>query len=171
VHDQTEMGSPFRILTLIDEYTKQSLATHVAWSIRAVDAITVIEAAIHRYGLPEHLRSDNGPEFIAYAIRDWMANNDIKTIYIKPGAPWEQPFIESFHDKLRDECLNREIFGSLLEASIVIEQWRIEYNQRRPHSSLGYLTPAEFAEQQKFQTMQPIRHKDNRWALESLGFN
>ena len=171
VHDQTEMGSPFRILTLIDEYTKQALATHVAWSIRAVDAITVIEAAIERYGLPEHLRSDNGPEFIAYAIRDWMANNDIKTIYIKPGAPWEQPFIESFHDKLRDECLNREIFGSLLEARILIEQWRIEYNQRRPHSSLGYLTPAEFAEQQKFQTMQPRRHKDNRWALESRGFN
>ena len=147
VHDQTEIGSPFRILTLIDEYTKQSLATHVAWSIRAVDALTVIEAAIQRYGVPEHLRSDNGPEFIAYAIRDWMANNDIKTLYIKPGAPWEQPFIESFHDKLRDECLNREIFGSLLEARIVIEAWRMEYNQRRPHSSLGYLTPAEFAAQ------------------------
>jgi putative transposase len=171
VHDQTEIGSPFRILTLIDEYTKQSLATHVAWSIRAVDAITVIEAAIERYGVPEHLRSDNGPEFIAYAIRDWMANNDIKTLYIKPGAPWEQPFIESFHDKLRDECLNREIFGSLLEARIVIEAWRTEYNQRRPHSSLGYLTPAEFAAQQKFQNMQPRRHKDNRWALEPLGCN
>src|SRR6266853_6192632 len=82
VHDQTEIGSPFRILTLIDEYTKQALATHVAWSIRAVDAITVIEAAIERYGVPEHLRSDNGPEFIAYAIRDWIANNDIKILYI-----------------------------------------------------------------------------------------
>ena len=171
VHDQTEIGSPFRILTLIDEYTKESLATHVAWSIRALDAVTVIEAAIERYGAPEHLRSDNGPEFIAYAIRDWMADNHIKTIYIKPGAPWEQPFIESFHDKLRDECLNREIFGSLLEARIIIEQWRIEYNQHRPHSSLGYRTPAEFAQQQKFQTMQPRKHKDNRWALESLGFN
>jgi putative transposase len=171
VHDQTEIGSPFRILTLIDEYTKESLATHVAWSIRALDAVTVIEAAIERYGAPEHLRSDNGPEFIAYAIRDWMADNAIKTIYIKPGAPWEQPFIESFHDKLRDECLNREIFGSLLEARIIIEQWRIEYNQHRPHSSLGYRTPAEFAQQQKFQTMQPRKHKDNRWALESLGFN
>ena len=79
-----------------------------------------------------------------------MADNDIKTIYIKPGAPWEQPFIESFHDKLRDECLNREIFGSLLEARIIIEQWRIEYNQRRPHSSLGYLTPAEFAGRSEF---------------------
>jgi putative transposase len=171
VHDQTEIGSPFRILTLIDEYTQESLATHVAWSIRALDAVTVIEAAIERYGVPEHLRSDNGPEFIAYAIRDWMADNAIKTIYIKPGAPWEQPFIESFHDKLCDECLNRKIFGSLLEARIIIEQWRIEYNQRRPHSSLGYLTPAEFAEQQKFQSMQPRIHKDNRWALEPIGCN
>ena len=171
VHDQTEMGSPFRVLTLIDEYTKQSLATHVAWSIRALDAITVIEAAIERYGVPEHLRSDNGPEFVAYAIRDWMAEHQIKTIYIKPGAPWEQPFIESFHDKLRDECLNREIFGSLLEARIIIEQWRIEYNQRRPHSSLGYLTPAEFVEQQKVSKHAPIRHKDNRWVLEPIGFN
>jgi transposase InsO family protein len=121
--------------------------------------------------VPEHLRSDNGPEFIAYAIRDWMANNDIKILYIKPGAPWEQPFIESFHDKLRDECLNREIFGSLLEARIVIEAWRMEYNQRRPHSSLGYLTPAEFAAQQKVSKHAPRRHKDNRWALEPLGFN
>jgi putative transposase len=100
-----------------------------------------------------------------------MANNAIKTLYIKPGAPWEQPFIESFHHKLRDECLNREIFGSLLEARIVIEAWRMEYNQRRPHSSLGYLTPAEFAAQQKFQSMQSRRHKDSRWALEPLGCN
>jgi putative transposase len=171
VHDQTQEGRPFRILTLIDEHTKQCLATHVGWSVRAVDAITVIEASIQRYGAPEHIRSDNGSEFIARAIQDWLSDNEIKIIYIKPGSPWEQPFIESFHDKLRDECLNREMFGSLLEARIIIEQWRIEYNQRRPHSSLGYLTPAEFAEQQKFQSMQLIRHKDNRWALEPIGFN
>ena len=171
VHDQTQEGTPFRILTLIDEHTKQCLATHVGWSVRAVDVITVIEASIQRYGAPEHIRSDNGSEFIAHAIQDWLSDNEIKIIYIKPGSPWEQPFIESFHDKLRDECLNREMFGSLLEARIIIEQWRIEYNQRRPHSSLGYLTPAEFAKQQKFQSMQPIRHKDNRWALEPIGFN
>src|SRR6266581_3272234 len=141
VHDQTQEGRPFRILTLIDEHTKQCLATHVGWSVRAVDVITVIEASIQRYGAPEHIRSDNGSEFIARAIQDWLSDNEIKIIYIKPGSPWEQPFIESFHDKLRDECLNREMFGSLLEARIIIEQWRIEYNQRRPHSSLGYLTP------------------------------
>jgi putative transposase len=145
VEDQTENGTRFRILTLIDEYTRRCLATHVAWSIRAVDVITVVEAAMERYGVPEHLRSDNGPEFIAYAIRDWLQERQVKAIYIKPGSPWENGHIESFHDKLRDELLNREVFGRLLEARVVIEQWRCEYNQNRPHSSLGYQTPEEFA--------------------------
>ncbi len=145
VEDQTENGTRFRILTLLDEYTRQSLAVHTAWSIRAVDAITVIEAAIARYGAPEHLRSDNGPEFIAYAIQDWLKQRAIKTLYIKPGSPWENGHIESFHDKLRDECLNRELFGTLAEARVILESWRMEYNERRPHSSLGYQTPGEFA--------------------------
>lgn len=145
VEDQTENGSRFRILTLLDEHTRQSLAVHAAWSIRAVDAITVIEAAIERYGAPENLRSDNGPEFIAYAIQDWLKERQIKTLYIKPGSPWENGHIESFHDKLRDECLNRELFGTLAEARVILESWRVEYNERRPHSSLGYRTPEEFA--------------------------
>ncbi|MFM8457777.1 MAG: IS3 family transposase [Chthoniobacterales bacterium] len=145
VEDQTENGSRFRILTILDEHTRQCVATHAAWSIRAVDVITVLEAAIARYGAPEHLRSDNGPEFIAYAIQDWMEKALIKRIYITPGSPWENGHIESFHDKLRDECLNRELFGSLLEARVILESWRIEYNESRPHSSLGYQTPAEFA--------------------------
>ena len=145
VEDQTENGSKLRMLTLIDEYTRQSLAIHVAWSIRAVDVITVVEAAMERYGVPEHIRSDNGPEFIAYAIEDWLKERQIKSIYIKPGAPWENGYIESFHDKLRDEFLNREIFGSLLEAKVLAEQWRLEYNQERPHSSLENQTPDEFA--------------------------
>jgi transposase InsO family protein len=145
VEDQTENGTRFRILTLLDEFTRQSLAVHAAWSIRAVDAITVIEAAIERYGAPQHLRSDNGPEFIAYAIQDWLKERQIKTLYIKPGSPWENGHIESFHDKLRDECLNRELFGTLAEARVILESWRIEYNEHRPHSSLGYKTPGEFA--------------------------
>ena len=145
VADQTENGSNFRILTLLDEHTRQCLATHAAWSIRAVDVITVLEAAIARYGVPEHIRSDNGPEFIAYAIGDWLAEAKIKTLYIKPGSPWENGHIESFHDKLRDECLNRELFGSLAEARVILESWRMEYNECRPHSSLGYQTPGEFA--------------------------
>ena len=145
VEDQTENGTRFRVLTLIDEYTRECLAVHVDWSIRAVDVITVVEAAMARYGVPTHLRSDNGPEFIAYAIQDWLRDKNVKTIYITPGSPWENPYIESFHDKLRDECLNREIFGSLWEARVVIEQWRLYYNAERPHSSLRYQTPAEFA--------------------------
>jgi len=145
VADQTENGSRFRMLTLLDEHSRRCLAVHVGWSIRAVDVITIVEMAFARYGKPHHLRSDNGPEFIAYAIQDWLGRNEIKTLYIKPGSPWENGHIESFHDKLRDECLNRELFGSLREARVVIEDWRCEYNQRRPHSSLGYQTPEEYA--------------------------
>jgi putative transposase len=148
LYDQTEHGRSLRILTLIDEHTKECLAIHAGYSIRAVDAITVLEAAIQRYGAPKHLRSDNGPEFIAQAIQDWLATQRVRSVYIQPGAPWEQAYIESFHDKLRDECLNREIFYSLLEARLVLEQWRVEYNQHRPHSALGYLTPSEFAARQ-----------------------
>jgi putative transposase len=143
VEDQTENGTRFRALTLIDEHTRECLAVHVDWSIRAVDVITVVEAAMARYGASSHLRSDNVPEFIAYAIQDWLREKAVKTIYITPGSPWENAYIESFHDKLRDECLNREIFGSLWEARVVIEQWRLYYNTERPHSSLGYQTPAE----------------------------
>ena len=145
VADQTENGSQFRILTLIDEHTRECLATHAGWSIRAVDVITVIEAAIERHGAPTRIRSDNGPEFIAYAVQDWLKDQEIETLYIKPGSPWEQASIERFHDKLRDELLNREIFGTLREAQVVLEAWRCEYNEERPHSSLGYQTPSEFA--------------------------
>ena len=144
IFDQTEQGRTLRILTLIDEYTKQALAIHVGYSIRAVDAITVLEAAVERYGAPQNIRSDNGPEFIAKAIQDWLGQTNIQTAYIRPGSPWEQAYIESFHDKLRDECLHREILPTLAEARVILEGWRVEYNQQRPHSALGYLTPEEF---------------------------
>src|SRR5260370_12044410 len=116
----------------------------------------MIEAAIQSDGAPEHISSDNGSEFIANAIQDWLSDNEIKIIYIKPGSPWEQPFIESFHDKLRDECLNREMFGSLLEARIIIEQWRIDSNQRRPHNPLHNPTPPHLPNHQHLHTIQPI---------------
>lgn len=145
VTDMTRSGCRFRMLTLIDEYTRQCLAIHPAWSIRAKDVIDVVTQAMKSYGQPEHLRSDNGPEFIAYAIKDWLADLNIRTIYITPGSPWEQAHIESFHDKFRDECLNRELFESLAVAKVIVEQWRKEYNQQRPHSSLSYQTPDEFA--------------------------
>ena len=125
---------------------KQCLAIEVGRSIRAVDAIRVLGGAIERYGQPEHIRSDNGPEFIAEAIRQWMSAAQIKSLYIQPGSPWEQAYIESFHDKFRDECLNRELFATLAEARVIIESWRREYNQMRPHSALGYLTPEEFSQ-------------------------
>ena len=152
VEDQTENGTRFRVLTLIDEYSRRCLAMHVGWSIRAVDVITVVEAAMGRYGKPGHIRSDNGPEFIAYAIGDWLKAGAVGTIYITPGSPWENAYIESFHDKLRDECLNRELFGSLREAQVILDQWRMEYNEARPHSSLGYQTPAEYAVKQTNQS-------------------
>ena len=103
VHDQTENGTRFRILTLIDEYTREILAMRVAWSIRAVDVLASLAEAIGRYGAPGHIRSDNGPEFIACAIQDWLEEKKIKAIYIEPGSPWENGHIESFHDKFRDE--------------------------------------------------------------------
>jgi transposase InsO family protein len=130
---------------MIDEYTRECLATHCGRSIRGTDVIAVIDAAIERHGAPQHIRSDNGPEFIAYAVQDWLKDLDIEILYIKPGSPWEQAFIESFHDKLRDELLNREIFGSLREAQVILDSWRTEYNEQRPHSSLGDQTPSEFA--------------------------
>ncbi|MGA3282935.1 MAG: integrase core domain-containing protein, partial [Verrucomicrobiota bacterium] len=131
-------------LTLLDEYTRECLAVHVDWSIRVVDVITVVEAAMARYGVPEHLRSDNGPEFVAYAIQDWLRDKQVKTIYITPGAPWENAYIESFHDKLRDECLNREIFGSLWEARVVIEQWRLYYPGLTRTGTQGFIKPGKY---------------------------
>lgn len=145
VEDQTVSGSRFRVLTLIDEHTRECLAMHAGWSIRAVDVIGAVERAMTQYGVPEHLRSDNGPEFVAYAIQDWLKDRGVGTIYITPGSPWENAHIESFHDKLRDELLNRELFGSLREAQVILEQWRRDFNEQRPHSSLRYQTPGEFA--------------------------
>ena len=129
----------------MDEHTRERRATHVAWSIRATDVLGVLESAMRRHGMPAHIRSDNGPEFIAYSIQDWMQHRQIKMSYIKPGSPWENASIESFHNQLCPECLNREVFGSLAEARVVIEQWRRENNEYRPHSSVGYGTPAQTA--------------------------
>jgi putative transposase len=172
VHDQLESGSAFRILSLIDEYTKECLALHVGWSIRAIDAIEVIEQMIERHGQPAYLRSDNGPEFIAYAITDWMKERGVSSLYIKPGAPWEQAYIESFHDKLRDECLNREVFATLAQACVIIESWRKEYNEHRPHSPLAYRTPNEFATQNRKQTRDLVTDKPRRKNGEhALGFD
>jgi putative transposase len=143
--DQTEDGRSLKLLTVLDEFTRESLAIEVSRSIRGGDVIGVLEYLFLIRGLPRFIRSDNGPEFIADAIRRWLEINHVETLYIAPGSPWENGYIESFNGKLRDEILNREVFCSVTEAKVIVESWRLEYNNRRPHSGLGYMTPAAFA--------------------------
>lgn len=145
VKDQTLDGRSIKILTVVDEYTRECLAAVVARSITAAAVVGVMRGLFAQRGVPRHIRSDNGPEFIAGAVRSWLAVNNVGPLYIEPGAPWQNGVGESFDGKLRDECLNLELFTSLREARVVIGDYREEYNQRRPHSSLGYRTPAAFA--------------------------
>ena len=139
---RTSDGRSFRILTILDEYTRESLAMRVDRHISSQDVIDQLYELFLLRGVPEHIRSDNGPEFTAKRVRDWLANLEVKTLFIEPGSPWENGYIESFNGKQRDELLNREVFYSLVEAKILIEQWRKEYNQIRPHSALCYRPPA-----------------------------
>jgi transposase InsO family protein len=138
----THDGRTLRMLTLIDEYTRESLAIRVDRRLRSQEVIETLADAMLIRGVPEHIRSDNGPEFVARALRRWLLGLGTKPLYIEPGSPWENGYCESFNGKLRDECLNGEIFYSLKEAQIVIERWRVHYNTVRPHSSLGYRPPA-----------------------------
>jgi len=139
---RTAEGRAFRILNIIDEYTRECLAILVKKRIPSQDVIDQLFQLITFRGIPEHIRSDNGPEFTAKAIRRWLSRVGVKTLFIEPASPWENGYIESFNGKLRDELLNREVFTTLTEAKVLIEQWRREYNQVRPHSSLGYKPPA-----------------------------
>ena len=145
VEDRTERGGKLRILVIIDEYTRECLATRVEPSIPASAVIETLEWLFLTRGVAKYIRSDNGPEFIARAVCQWLENSGCQALFINHGSPWENGYIESFNDKLRDECLNREIFRNGKEAQTIVETWRQEYNNYRPHSSLGYLTPAEFA--------------------------
>jgi transposase InsO family protein len=135
-------GRSFRILTMIDEYSRECLAMLVNRSITSQDVIDQLFNLFVLRGIPGHIRSDNGTEFTAREIRKWLNRLGVKTLFIEPGSPWENGYIESFNGKLRDELLNREIFTTLTEARVLIEEWRKEYNQVRPHSSLGYRPPA-----------------------------
>lgn len=145
VEDRTERGGELRILVIIDEYTRECLAIRAAPSIPASAVVGVLEWLFLIRGIPGYIRSDNGPEFISRAVCQWLRESGCQTLFIKPGSPWENGYIESFNDKLRDECLNCEIFQSDKEAQAIVEAWRQEYNNYRPHSSLHYLTPVEFA--------------------------
>jgi len=140
--DRTADGRAFKILTILDEFTRESLSIKVNRRISSQDVIEELFNLFVFRGIPEHVRSDNGPEFTARAVRKWLIRLGVKTLFIEPGSPWENGYIESFNGKLRDELLNREIFTTLEEAKVLIEQWRREYNQVRPHSSLEYRPPA-----------------------------
>jgi transposase InsO family protein len=145
VEDRTEKGSKLRMLNIVDEYTRECLAIRVERSIDSLKVIDTLNWLFLIRAVPGHIRSDNGPEFIAKTLKDWLGETGCKTIYIEPGSPWENSYIESFNGKLRDECLNREMFRNVAEARNVVENWRREYNEFRPHSSLDYMTPAEFS--------------------------
>jgi len=145
IHDRTEDGRALKWLSVVDEYTRKCLALELRRSFTSGDVIDVLRELALIRGAPVHIRSDNGPEFIAAAIRSWLERAAVKTLYIEPGTPWENDYAESFHGRLRDELLDAELFGCLAEAKMLSMQWRLEYNHRRPHSSLGYVTPAAFA--------------------------
>ena len=145
VRDRTSEGRVLRMLTLIDEYSRECLSIDVARSLTSEDVLERLTMLFITRGVPDYIRSDNGSEFTANTVRDWLNRVDVKTLFIEPGSPWENGCNESFNGKLRDELLNVEIFDTLLEAKVLIERWRHHYNTVRPHSSLGYRPPAHEA--------------------------
>ena len=142
--DETADQRRLKLLNVVDEYTREALAMRVGRTCTADDVVATIESLVACRGAPEHLRMDNGPELVAWALRDWCRLAGTHTSYIEPGSPWQTPWVESFNGRSRDELLNVEEFGSLTEAKVIIEDWRNEYNEYRPHSALGNLTPSEY---------------------------
>ncbi len=142
VADRTHDGRPIKILTVLDEFTRECLALVVDRKLASDDVLYCLADLFVTHGPPEHIRSDNGPEFTAHAVRRWLERIGVRTLFIEPGSPLENGYCESFNGKLRDEVLDREIFYTLREAQMIIQRWRTEYNTFRPHSSLGYLPPA-----------------------------
>ena len=147
VFDQTSDGRRLKWLPICDEFSRELVALEVERRMEAKDVIRILDAAvIERGGAPQFIRSDNGPEFIALAVKDWIERRGLSTLYIQPGSPWQNAYSESFNSRFRDEFLNRELFGGLTEAKVLGKDYRRDYNTRRPHSSLKYQTPAEFAQ-------------------------
>jgi len=143
--DETADGRRLKLANIVDEHTREALAMRVGRRCTADDLVNVLDDLVADRGAPAHLRADNGPELIAWALREWCRLSGAQTCYIEPGSPWENPYIESFNGRVRDELLNLEEFTSLTVAQVVVEAWRIEYNTYRPHSALDGLTPAEYA--------------------------
>ncbi len=142
VFERTHDGRPIRMLVVVDEFSRECLAIEVARRLNSTDVLDCLGELFVSRGLPDYIRSDNGPEFTANAVRDWLQKLGVQTLFIEPGSPWENGYVESLNGKLRDELLNGEIFYTLTEAKVLVECWRREYNQVRPHSSLGYRPPA-----------------------------
>lgn len=161
IMDRTTDGRAVKMLTMVDEYTRQCLVIAPARSITSVQVLDTLQGLAEVRGTPAFIRSDNGSEFIAQIIQDWCYATGVQTLYIEPGSPWQNGFIESFHSRLREECLNQEIFFSIAETCVVVEDYRLFYNGERPHSSLGYKTPDEFAQDFKRQPINkhPISHQ------------
>ena len=161
VEDRTHDRRKFRMLCVVDEFTREALAIRVERKLSSTEVIETLAELMLERGVPEHIRSDNGPEFVAKTVRDWIAAVGAKTAYIEPGSPWENGYVESFNSKLRDELLNGEIFYSLREAQILIEGWRRHYNAIRPHSALRWTPPApevQLAEPRMWPSMGLAQH-------------
>ena len=142
MQDRTHDGRSFRILNLIDEYSRECLSVKVGRSLRAEEVVEALTGLFCRYGIPEYIRSDTGSKFTARKVRGWLERLGVQTVYIEPRNPWENGYIESFNGKMRDELLNREVIDTIVEAKVLVERWRLDYNHIRPHSSLGYRPPA-----------------------------
>lgn len=149
IHDRTMDGKALKWLSVVDEYTRECLVLEVRRSLTATGVIEAIGEAMKRGGAPRQIRSDNGPEFIAEALKGWLKRAKVETLYVEPGSPWQNGYAESFHARLSDELLEQELWTSVEEATLLSRRWQWEYNHERPHSSLGYRTPAEYAAEAK----------------------
>lgn len=145
IHDTTVKGGAFRTLSVVDEFTREVHTLHVERHIGSGKVREILQQLVAQHGAPDYIRSDNGPEFVVRSLQDWLAGAAIKTLYIEPGCPWQNGYVESFHDKFRRECLARELFYTLTEARVVIGDWQRKFNLVRPHRSLGMKTPVEYA--------------------------
>lgn len=162
VFDRTERGQALKMLVVLDEFTRECHRIRVGRRLDSAAVIATLEELMGEHGAPAYLRSDNGGEFIAEQVQAWLAQQGTATVYIEPGHPWENGVAESFNGKFRDECLNREVFWGAAHAQVIVERWRRTYNEERPHSALGYRTPAEVARAlpaRSARTSTPVDHQ------------
>lgn len=145
VFDRTEHNRKIKLLNVVDEYTRECLTIEANWKIGSEGVIKALEKVMKERGAPGHIRSDNGPEFVAKAVKEWLARRGTQTLFVEPGSPWENGYIESFNSRLRDELLNRQLFSGLREARVILGQHRRWYNEGRIHSGIGYMTPKDYA--------------------------